>query len=238
MTSPRRMLKWAFGPLKNAAPLLCGVFCRRRGIGLFWPRLVVRHRSVWAASRGFCHVSCVVCEWLGAGRQLTTGSTPQCWAISRPSVSAIVYPLQPSLSSFGKVGVPALKESGDNRPAGQVPAPQSCSSGVGYYVIAPLSLQFLGNGGAGMSITDFGDVVYEDGRLNHVGCGAVCTLSRAGLPQTSKTYRRHALVAIILRAPTFFAGCHRVALVSLPVLVLYELVHSIAKHVYHKRADA
>ena len=66
-------------------------------------------------------------------------------------------------------------------------------------------------------------------------------LSRAGLltPDILKTYRRHALVAIlILSALITPPDVTSQVLVSLPVLVLYELSILIAKRVYRKRANA
>ena len=65
--------------------------------------------------------------------------------------------------------------------------------------------------------------------------------SRAGLitPDLLKTYRRHALVAIlILSALITPPDVTSQVLVSLPVLVLYEVSILIAKRVYRKRADA
>jgi sec-independent protein translocase protein TatC len=54
-----------------------------------------------------------------------------------------------------------------------------------------------------------------------------------------KTYRRHALVAIlILSALITPPDVTSQVLVSLPVLVLYEFSILIAKRVYRKRADA
>ena len=119
----------------------------------------------------------------------------------------------------------------------------------GYYVIAPLSLQFLGN-------YELGDVQSRISVMSYMKTVASITLasglvfqlpvvvyffSRAGLitPDLLKTYRRHALVAIlILSALITPPDVTSQVLVSLPVLVLYEVSILIAKRVYRKRADA
>jgi sec-independent protein translocase protein TatC len=121
--------------------------------------------------------------------------------------------------------------------------------GFGYYVIAPLSLQFLGN-------YELGDVQSRISVMSYMKTVASITLasglvfqlpvmvyflSRAGLltPDILKTYRRHALVAIlILSALITPPDVTSQVLVSLPVLILYELSILIAKRVYRKRADA
>lgn len=66
-------------------------------------------------------------------------------------------------------------------------------------------------------------------------------LSRAGLltPAILKTYRRHALVAIlVLSALITPPDVTSQVLVSLPVLVLYELSIVIAKRVHRNRTHA
>jgi sec-independent protein translocase protein TatC len=115
-------------------------------------------------------------------------------------------------------------------------------SGVafGYYLIAPLSLQFLGN-------YELGDVASRIAVMSYVKTVASITLaaglvfqlpvmvfflSKAGLVTAPmlKAYRKHALVAILaLSAVITPPDVTSQILVSLPVLVLYELGIWIAR---------
>ncbi|HBP45455.1 MAG TPA: twin-arginine translocase subunit TatC [Flavobacteriales bacterium] len=119
----------------------------------------------------------------------------------------------------------------------------------GYYVIAPLSLQFLGN-------YELGDVQSRISVMSYMKTVASITLasglvfqlpmmvyffSRAGLvtPELLKRYRRHALVGILIVSALITPpDVTSQVLVSLPVLVLYELSIVIAKRVYGKRTNA
>lgn len=110
----------------------------------------------------------------------------------------------------------------------------------GYYLIAPLSLQFLGN-------YELGDVASRIAVMSYVKTVAsialaaglvfqlpvmVFFLSKAGLVTAPllKSYRKHALVAILaLSAVITPPDVTSQILVSLPVLVLYELGIWIAR---------
>ncbi len=119
----------------------------------------------------------------------------------------------------------------------------------GYYVIAPLSLQFLGN-------YELGDVEARISVMSYMKTVAsislaagiifqlpvlVYFLARAGLVTADglKGYRKHALVAIlvvsaIITPPDLTSQI----LVSMPVLVLYEIGIAIARRVERKAAAA
>ena len=110
----------------------------------------------------------------------------------------------------------------------------------GYFLIAPLSLQFLGN-------YELGDVASRIAVMSYVKTVASITLaagivfqlpvlvyflSKAGLVTAPmlKTYRRHALVGILaLSAVITPPDVTSQILVSLPVLLLYEMGILIAK---------
>ncbi|MGB1383985.1 MAG: twin-arginine translocase subunit TatC [Flavobacteriales bacterium] len=117
----------------------------------------------------------------------------------------------------------------------------------GYYLIAPLSLQFLGN-------YDLGDVASRIAVMSYVKTVASITLaaglvfqlpvlvyflSKAGLVTAPmlKSYRRHALVAILaLSAVITPPDVTSQILVSLPVLFLYEMGIWIARRQDKRRA--
>ena len=110
----------------------------------------------------------------------------------------------------------------------------------GYYLIAPLSLQFLGN-------YELGDVASRIAVMSYVKTVASITLaaglvfqlpvlvyflSKAGLVTAPmlKAYRRHALVAILaLSAVITPPDVTSQILVSMPVLLLYEMGIWIAR---------
>lgn len=112
--------------------------------------------------------------------------------------------------------------------------------GFGFFVIAPLSLQFLGN-------YALGDVASRIAVMSYVKTVASITLSagiifqlpifvfflsKAGLVTAPmlRSYRRHALVAILaISAIITPPDVTSQILVSLPVLVLYELGIVIAR---------
>ena len=117
----------------------------------------------------------------------------------------------------------------------------------GYFGIAPLSLQFLGN-------YELGDVASRIAVMSYVKTVASITLaagivfqlpvlvyflSKAGLvtATTLKSYRRHALVGILaLSAVITPPDVTSQILVSLPVLLLYELGIWIARRQDKRRA--
>ena len=116
----------------------------------------------------------------------------------------------------------------------------------GYFGIAPLSLQFLGN-------YELGDVASRIAVMSYVKTVASITLaagivfqlpvlvyflSKAGLvtAATLKSYRRHALVGILaLSAVITPPDVTSQILVSLPVLLLYELGIWIARRQDQRR---
>lgn len=118
----------------------------------------------------------------------------------------------------------------------------------GYWVIAPLSLQFLGN-------YELGDVEARISVMSYMKTIASITLaaglifqlpvvvyflSRAGLvtPEILKSYRRHALVAILVIAAVITPpDLTSQVLVALPVLVLYELSIVISRRVVKRNAE-
>ncbi len=118
----------------------------------------------------------------------------------------------------------------------------------GYWVIAPLSLQFLGN-------YELGDVEARISVMSYMKTIASITLaaglifqlpvvvyflSRAGLvtPEILKSYRKHALVAILIIAAIITPpDLTSQVLVALPVLVLYELSIIISRRVVKRNAE-
>ncbi len=119
----------------------------------------------------------------------------------------------------------------------------------GYYVIAPLSLQFLGN-------YELGDVQSRISVMSYMKTVASITLasglifqlpvivyflSKAGLitPEILQTYRRHALVGILIVSALITPpDVTSQVMVSLPVLVLYEASVVISRRVQRKRSNA
>lgn len=119
--------------------------------------------------------------------------------------------------------------------------------GFGYFIISPMSLQFLGN-------YELSDVAARIGVMSYMKTIASITLasglifqlpvivyflSKAGLvtPDLLKSYRRHALVGIlvvsaIITPPDLTSQI----LVSLPVLVLYEIGIVISRRVTRRMA--
>ena len=119
----------------------------------------------------------------------------------------------------------------------------------GYYIIAPLSLQFLGN-------YELGDVQSRISVMSYMKTVASITLaaglifqlpvivyflSKAGLitPEILKKYRRHSLVGILIVSALITPpDVTSQVMVSLPVLVLYELSVAISRRVQRTRSDA
>lgn len=116
----------------------------------------------------------------------------------------------------------------------------------GYLVIAPLSLQFLGN-------YELGDVQARISVMSYMKTIASITmaaglifqlpvvvyfLSRAGLitPDILKSYRKHALVGILVVAAVITPpDVTSQLLVAMPVLVLYEISIAISRRVLKRK---
>ena len=116
----------------------------------------------------------------------------------------------------------------------------------GYLIIAPLSLQFLGN-------YELGDVQARISVMSYMKTMASITmaaglifqlpvvvyfLSRAGLitPDILKSYRKHALVGILVIAEVITPpDVTSQLLVAMPVLVLYEISIAISRRVMKRK---
>ena len=116
----------------------------------------------------------------------------------------------------------------------------------GYLIIAPLSLQFLGN-------YELGDVQARISVMSYMKTMASITmaaglifqlpvvvyfLSRAGLitPDILKSYRKHALVGIFVIAAVITPpDVTSQLLVAMPVLVLYEISIAISRRVMKRK---
>jgi sec-independent protein translocase protein TatC len=121
-------------------------------------------------------------------------------------------------------------------------------SGVlfGYYVIAPLSLQFLGN----YKLSDVESTVTIMSYMKLVASITLATgiifqlpvavyfLSKAGVvtPELLRKFRRHALVAVLIIAAIITPpDLTSQILVAFPVLLLYELSIGISRRVVNRR---
>lgn len=122
----------------------------------------------------------------------------------------------------------------------------------GYFLIAPLSVQFLGTYSVSEEVVNRIDLVSFIRTISSVTLAsgilfelpiAVYFLSRAGIvtPEGMKMYRRHAIVAVLLLSaiitpPDILSQI----LVSVPVLILYEFSIGISrrqlKHLNKKAA--
>jgi sec-independent protein translocase protein TatC len=117
----------------------------------------------------------------------------------------------------------------------------------GYYIIAPLSVNFLGNYRVSESVISaptlksyvqtITSVVFASGIVFQLPI-LVYFLSRVGLvtPVFLKRYRRHAIILIaivsaIITPPDIFSQI----LVALPLIVLYEIGISISKRITRQR---
>jgi len=119
----------------------------------------------------------------------------------------------------------------------------------GYYIISPLSLQFLG----AYRVSD--DVVSSIKLNSYISTLVSITLStglvfqlpiliyfftKIGLvtPDFLKKYRKHALVAVLILAAVITPpDITSQILVSLPIMVLYEISIMISKRVLRKQAE-
>jgi sec-independent protein translocase protein TatC len=119
----------------------------------------------------------------------------------------------------------------------------------GYYIIAPLSVNFLGNYRVSESVTSAPTLRSYVQTITSVVLAAgivfqlpILTyfLTRVGLvtPGFLKKYRRHALVLIvtlsaIITPPDVFSQ----VLVALPLIILYEVGISISKRIMRRREE-
>ncbi len=119
----------------------------------------------------------------------------------------------------------------------------------GYYVIAPLSLQFLGN----YELSDVESTVTIMSYMKLVASITLATgiifqlpvavyfLSKAGLvtPELLKKFRRHALVGVLILAAIITPpDLTSQILVALPVLLLYEVSIMISRRVVNRKKAA
>ena len=118
----------------------------------------------------------------------------------------------------------------------------------GYYIVTPLSINFLANYTLADEIQNIIDINSLDGLVSTLAlaCGVMFQLpvvtyflSKAGLisPKTMKTYRRHSIVVIliisaIITPPDIISQL----LIALPLLLLYEISIVISGRI-HKRMD-
>lgn len=117
----------------------------------------------------------------------------------------------------------------------------------GYFLVVPLSIQFLGGYSISAEVNNLIDLVSYISTVSTVTLASglifelpvvVYFLARTGLvtPEWLKTYRRHALVLILLLSaiitPPDIASQ---VLVAVPILVLYEVSIFIARRVVKQR---
>jgi len=116
----------------------------------------------------------------------------------------------------------------------------------GYFVIAPLSINFLSNYQFGNSVNNQWDIssIVSVVSMVVLSCGlmfqlpvVVYTLSKAGIvtPKLMRTYRRHSVVVIlvisaILTPPDVISQ----VLISLPLLLLYQISIYISARVHRR----
>ena len=118
----------------------------------------------------------------------------------------------------------------------------------GYYVIVPLSVQFLGTYSVSSEIFNRIDLTSYIGMISSVTLAtgilfqlpmAVYFLSMLGIvtPDVLKSYRRHAIVGILLLSaiitPPDIASQ---ILVSFPVLILYQISIGVSRRIIKRRA--
>ncbi len=119
----------------------------------------------------------------------------------------------------------------------------------GYFIISPLSINFLGSYRVSNLVTNQINITSYIGSVTSVALAAgiafelpivVFFLARIGVitPKFMRTYRKHALVVVLILAavitpPDIFSQI----LVSLPLILLYEVSIFIAARVVRKRAE-
>ncbi len=118
----------------------------------------------------------------------------------------------------------------------------------GYYIVTPLSINFLANYTLADEIQNIIDIVSLVGLVSTLAlaCGVMFQLpvvtyflSKAGLisPKLMKTYRRHSIVVIlIISAVITPPDVISQLLIALPLLLLYEISIVISARI-HKRMD-
>lgn len=119
----------------------------------------------------------------------------------------------------------------------------------GYFVIAPLSLQFLGSYRVsdevissiklGSYISTLVSITLSTGLVFQLPI-LVFFLTKIGLvtPEFLKTYRKHALVAVLILAAIITPpDISSQVLVALPIMVLYELSIVISRRVIKKQME-
>lgn len=116
----------------------------------------------------------------------------------------------------------------------------------GYYLIVPLSLQFLGTYTISAEVQNLIDLISYISTVSTVTLATglifelpiiVYFLAKSGLitPEFMRTYRRHAIVLIlVLSAVITPPDVASQILVSLPILVLYEISIKIAARIQRK----
>nr|MBI1232440.1 twin-arginine translocase subunit TatC [Cytophagales bacterium] len=119
----------------------------------------------------------------------------------------------------------------------------------GYYILAPLSINFLSNYQLDPSIANEFDITSYISTLSMLVLASavmfqlpvvIYFLSRAGLVTSGmlKTYRRHAIVAIlVLSALITPPDVISQLLIAMPILVLYEIGIIIAKRLEKKKRE-
>lgn len=113
----------------------------------------------------------------------------------------------------------------------------------GYFIIAPLSIHFLGSYSVSDEVINQINLKSYIGTITSVTLAAGATfelpiliyfLSKTGLvtPQFLKKYRRHAIILILILAATITPpDIFSLILVTLPLLILYEAGIAISKRV-------
>jgi len=120
----------------------------------------------------------------------------------------------------------------------------------GYYLIVPLSLQFLGSYSVSAEVTNLIDLLSYISTVSTVTLAtgiifelpiAVYFLAKTGLitAEFMRTYRRHAVVLIlVLSAVITPPDIASQILVSVPILILYEIGIKIAKRIEKNQAKS
>ena len=118
----------------------------------------------------------------------------------------------------------------------------------GYYVIVPLSVQFLGTYTVSAEVVNRIDLTSYISMVSSVTLAtgllfqlpiAVYFLSKVGVvtPALLKTYRRHAIVGILLLSAIITPpDVASQVLVTLPVLVLYQISIMVSRRVLKRKA--
>lgn len=168
-------------------------------------------------------------------------------------MSALLWHFLTSFGSFGGLLVPDYTTGKKNAASGAVffvSALFLLGAAFGYYVLAPLSINFLANYQLDPTILNEFDITsYVTTLVMLVLASAIMFqlpvviyfLSMSGLVTSKmlKAYRKHSIVVIlivsaIITPPDVISQL----LIAMPILVLYEIGISIAKRLEKKRALA